>query len=264
MSAPPVDGCKVGLTQYIHRHVGRPALIMGGGPSLPWQVTPFFGGVDVTDDFVLFSANQHGCVLRDQGMVPRVDYVLAVDNIETKKLDRAGNTLRSYGVPIVSIRMWADIRMFSKPVATSGMCAAYVAWVMGCSPIVLAGMDCYDGGTYWWDERAESTGHRMQVKAHVKRWQQLLEKADGMFRTMGGPTERVFPRYDPTEPPAPRGDYNRIFAQMSGTPVRFLRDELFGQIRYRRNTIAEMSKSEARKLVRQGKAEFVKREVEAA
>jgi hypothetical protein len=83
----------------------------------------------------------------------------------------------------------------------SGVVAAWVAWVMGCAPILLAGMDCYRGACYWHAPKAQSTGQHLQLSNHMVKWQTLAMKCPrAMLRSMGGPLSDVFPAFDPTEP----------------------------------------------------------------
>lgn len=181
------------LADLIHAHAGRPALVMGGGESLPADLAR------APEGCLLISANQHGCILRT------CDYIVSIDIFEGRKLkmpDGSERTLRSFGVPIISVRREdADIRLFEKPTANSGATAAWVAWVMGCSPILLAGMNCYIGGTYFYDAKAISTGKAIMLSGHLGRWQKLKAAApDGMFRVMSGPLKELFPVFDPAEP----------------------------------------------------------------
>jgi hypothetical protein len=116
--------------------------------------------------------------------------------------DGSERTLRSFGVPIISVRREdADIRIFEKPTANSGVTAAWAAWVMGCAPIITGGMTCYTGGTYFHDAKAVSSGCAIHLTQHLGRWSKLKEVApDGMFRAMSGPLIGLFPAYDPSEP----------------------------------------------------------------
>lgn len=181
------------LADLIHAHAGRPALIMGGGDTLPADLAR------APENCLFISANQHGCILR------ACDYIVSIDIFDGRKLkmpDGTERTLRSFGVPIISVRREdADIRLFEKPTANSGATAAWVAWVMGCAPILLGGMSCYIGGTYFHDPKAVSTGKAIQLSGHMGRWRKVIEVApDGMFRAMSGPLTELFPVYDPAEP----------------------------------------------------------------
>lgn len=191
------------LSDFIHAHYGRPALVIGGGMSAPKEI------VRAPADCVVFSANQHGCILRP------CDYAVACDewggtrNKKAKWPDGSMRGIREWGAPIISVRRAdADIRIFEKPKELhSGEVAAWVAWIMGCAPIFAAGMDCYLGGTYFHDPKADSTGRHVQESNHVGRWRYLpIHAPDIMLRMLGAnPVTRagVFPVYDPLEPVRP-------------------------------------------------------------
>lgn len=160
-------------------HLDRPALIMCGGPSLPEQVAAAGDG-----DWVRISANQHGCKLTD------CDYIVALDNIP--------NQVINFGVPVIGFYSWAQYRLLNFwNAANSGMQAAWAAHQMGCHPIVLAGADCYGGGTYWWDADAKSSGPNTPVENHMQGWQSLKSKCPmAAIRSVGGPLAEVFGRYE--------------------------------------------------------------------
>jgi hypothetical protein len=235
------------ITAYVHRHAGRAAVIVGGGES----VLDVFGGGSghrPPRDGLYISANAHGCKLSDTGMAPRPDYLVCMDK-------RMGETLRPYGIPIVSTREFADVALFENPLRSSGMLAAYVAWIMGCAPIVLCGMDCYTGGTYFHDATARSTGGQLPLARQVERWRQLLVVAPGgMFRSTGGPLARHFPAYDRWEAPCPLAYAAAVRAQVAGWQVRITRVPP-GKSPYRVGEQREVSPREARRLIKQGHAE---------
>lgn len=181
------------LADLIGAHAGRPAFVMGGGESLPADLER------APRDCIYISANQHGCILR------ACDYIVAIDLFGARKLkmpDGSERTLRSFGVPVISVRREdADIRIFEKPTANSGASGAWVAWAFGCAPILIGGMDCYTGGTYFHDRKAVSTGKAVPLSGHKGRWETMLKVAPGaMIRAMSGPLIGLFPAYDPTEP----------------------------------------------------------------
>lgn len=201
------------LRALVHRHVGRPAVCIGGGPSGPWAFVPFFGGVAPRDAVVL-SANDHGYRC---GLFPPVDFIVACD-------DGMGEVCRPYGAPIISPKRWADIRDLHRVDNNSGRLAVYAAWVMGCAPIVLIGMDCYDGATYFDRPDAVSAGNNKTIEQHIRRWRQLTELAPGiMIRATSGPLLEVFPKFDPNEPPVPPAPREKVESLVAGERLRFTR-----------------------------------------
>lgn len=204
------------LRDLIHAHAGRPAIVMGGGPSLPWAFVPFFNTLGLPADAVLISANAHGCRLADHGFCRRPDYIVCVDNIEAQ--------LRPWGVPIIARREWADVVMFQKPVHGSGRVAAFVAWVLGCSPIILAGMDVYTGGVYYDDPDAFSPDSSIGMHTQIERWAQFNRLGiNHRIRVLpGSPLAGVFPAYQPGEVP-PLDPIEMVIAHTAGKRVRLLK-----------------------------------------
>ena len=160
-------------------HKGRPAVVIGGGPSAPEQLK------SCPADALYISANQHGCFLR------RCDYVYCADAVEERI------NLRESGVPIISPRPSADYQISEQRFSGSGAMAAYCAWLMGCAPILLVGMDCYQGGTYFHDASAESVGKRIPLHRHLARWAPLVALAGNNFRVFSGPLVGLFLLYEP-------------------------------------------------------------------
>lgn len=199
------------LSELALAHAGRPAVVIGGGMSLPKQIalTPA--------DAVRVAANQHAGVMGYQ-----FDYVVAVDN-DIEKI------VRPFGRPIITPRRWGDYQIFGNTFHSSGVTAAYVAWVMGCAPVILVAMDCFVGGTYCHDPKARSSGTAVSVDKHLTKWARLLKACPGAaFRSAGGPTATLWPLYDPSEPVAPAPNRADILRAVSGiwievrNPVDFL------------------------------------------
>lgn len=172
-------------------------MVIGGGESAPKQLK------QVPEGALLISANQHGCLLT------KCDYLVACDNKPGRRYvsPKGLVDLRDFGIPIISPReSMAEYRIYSKvPANSSGVMAAWVAWLMGCVPICLVGMDLYLGkATYFHSPAAQSTGRHLMVSLHMNKWTILRDRAIGaMYRAMGGPLVGIFPAYSPTELPLP-------------------------------------------------------------
>lgn len=127
-------------------HKGRPAVVMGGAPSLPaaLRLCP--------DDAVYISANQHGAMLRKASYIVYTDRVHQLTNIPMRLL------LKKYGAPLVGPQPDADYFFDSGIEANSGIRAILFAGLLGCDPIIVTGVEMYKGGTYWHDLDAASSG----------------------------------------------------------------------------------------------------------
>lgn len=197
------------VSWLVHRHAGEPAVVIGGGMSHPAGMQRVPG----PEAAVYISANDHGAKRYP------CQYICCLDMIEER--------LRPYGVPIVSPRRYGDFRIFRNPCAQSGMLGVWLAWVMGCSPILLVGMDCFRGGTYHDDPDATSSGTRIQLKSHLTRWQALGERLGADIRAAAGTLadEGIFPLHDPGVACAPSAPAPAalLFLEVGGLVVEFLK-----------------------------------------
>lgn len=127
-------------------HKGRPAVVMGGAPSLPsaLRLCP--------DEAVYISANQHGAMLR------KADYIVYTDRVHQRTNIPMRLILKKYGVPLVGLQPDADYIMDNMIDANSGIRAILFAGLLGCDPIIVTGVEMYKGGTYWHDLDAASSG----------------------------------------------------------------------------------------------------------
>lgn len=171
-------------------HAGRQAVVIGGGPSVVSGLT-----LPLPADALMISANGHGCRAAAAGLCRQPDYIVSID-------DNLENELRPWGVPIVSQRDYCDIQLFRKPLYSSGQLAVWVAWLMGCAPVVPMGMDCYDpasGGTYFHDATARSPGTKQARDFHLSGWRRCRDLvADDIVRAPAGSLLReIFPEYVP-------------------------------------------------------------------
>lgn len=162
------------------------------------------------DEAIYISANHHGVKYWP------CRYIVHLDDNEPL-LDR-------YDVPRISPRKTATIRIMEQRVNQSGMMGAYVAWALGCTPILLAGMDCFQGGTYHDDPKAKSSGTTVRLEDHLSRWRMLRDILAGAdVRALGGTVleHGIFPAHDPLRPAGPPADPAAIFAEVGGVVVQF-------------------------------------------
>lgn len=185
---------------------------MGGAASLPEEVSR------APADAVCLSVNQHGCLLK------RCDYIVACDDKPGARFAGPNGKvdLKSFGAPIISPRIsMATYRIFERPLPNnSGIIAAWVAWLMGCAPVLLAGFDCYTGrATYWHSPKADSAGRGQVLARHLDKWRKLIAAApEAVLRSMGGPLTTIFPAYRPDEVYTP-----------TWPPVEDLRARVYGK-----------------------------------
>lgn len=169
--------------KLIGAHEGQPAIVICGGPSAPDQVESIRSKLE---DPVLISVNEHGCKLTE------CHYSVSLDNIGHKMADCDTTKISPY--------KWADVKLTGYwNSSNSGRTACWVAWRMGCTPIVIAGADLYQGGTYWWNRDAHSSGNATKLSGHLKEWAVLPHRVPAEILTCaGGPLveHEIIPKFD--------------------------------------------------------------------
>lgn len=229
------------LTDLVHAHLGRPAVVLGGAPCWPEDYERVRAWPDSVRAVVL-AANDHAF-----RRPVEVDYAVACDNPMRERL-------AIHRRPIISPRHWADYRVLHQVVSNSGALAVVAAWVMGCAPIIVCGVEFYAGDTYAHDPKAPSVGKTVSVPQHLRRWEKLTAATPGaQIRPVGGPLLQLWPAWDPIEPaadPAPADVIRRI---VGGERVVIDRDipQWHGRP-LAKNSIIEARASEAAELVSQG------------
>lgn len=177
--------------------VGRPALIVGGSDTAPDDIEM---ALSAYDNSVVIGVNQHANIHLHED---DVDFLVCYDNIHGILEDaKKKHGVRRWG-KIVTYHPFADYKLLEYPVwPGSGYLAVWIAYNLGCCPIVLAGMGCYStpGRTYFHDHAAVSDGSRIPPEEHVKHWRRLRDAmGSAHIRSTSGPLLDVFPKLDPKE-----------------------------------------------------------------
>lgn len=188
------------ITDLFHRWEGRPALVIGGGPS----VLRDFKALQLAPDLVI-SANEHG--FHQQKF--KVDLVTNVDKIHSVKGGPMEGHLRPYGVPIVNRHSWADFRLPDwRLAANTGLQAIALAALLGANPILVTGIDLWaNGRVYFHDKgaKAPKIGGPRKLRGAARRRDRERVKPLVSFcsganvRPLSGPLTEWFRQYDPAE-----------------------------------------------------------------
>lgn len=232
------------VRNLIHRHVDRPGIVIGGGPSAPAQIEK------CPTDAIVVSANDHGFKLR------ACDFIASLDRIEQR--------VRAHDVPLVSRHLFADYRVLQPPQPNSGILGAWLLRLLGCSPIYLVGMDCYDGQTYFHDPAAKSSGFAQSPREHLERWRAFLKAFPGNYAAF---SKALMKHLDAS--PLDNGIPSRekLLREITGTFVQFGRDGIFRAYDIdrpvRAGDVCEVSPDEARELVRRRQACMLRPEAAA-
>ena len=170
------------------RYLGRPAAVLGGGPSLPGDMR------QLPDDCLLISVNYHALQLCQPHFM--------VYNDEPKSDPRLLEAVRSHAFLCVSSDPTSDIQ-FDVPVWTgfySSNTAAWFALWMGCNPVILCGMDCYVGEVkYCHPYDHDVPVFHYPLDHHLRPWieegRNLLPHVERL-KVMSGPLVDVFGKYE--------------------------------------------------------------------
>lgn len=176
------------MSKMRDQYAGRPAAILGGGPSLPEDIAR------LPENCVLIAVNYHAFHLVKPDFMVYNDYPES-DSI----LDEA---VRHHTAVLVSQHESSDV-VFDVPVWTgfySSNTAAWFALWLGCDPVILCGMDCYVGeNKYFHPYTHDVPCFHYPTDMHIRPWvedgRNLLPHVDRV-RVMSGPLGTVFPMYE--------------------------------------------------------------------
>lgn len=176
------------LSSMRDRFAGRPAAVLGGGPSLPADLRR------LPDDCLLIAVNHHAfyhC---------RPDFMVYNDHQDgrDKLFEQAVRNPRAVRV---SPEPTSDV-VFDVPVWTgfySSNTAAWFALWLGCSPVILCGMDLYQGQTTYCHPvgRDEPQWH-YPLEHHLRPWAEeckLKVPHPERLVAMSGPLTNIFGAY---------------------------------------------------------------------
>ena len=167
-----------------------PAAILGGGPSLPGDLAK------VPGEALLFSVNEHALQLI------RVDYLVFRDPPE--KFPALKQTIQNFdGLRLSQLMRWSDIdlsgvRWWDAPFSSS--LATWLACWMGCNPVLLCGMDLYQGKQKYFYDRSDFRLTASQVAPagpQLRTWRKGFEQCSHpeRIKAVSGPLVNIFGKY---------------------------------------------------------------------
>src|SRR3989304_1509576 len=124
---------KVRMSEYRDRYAGRPAAVLGGGPSLIEDMKKLPAGC------ILIAVNYHAFLFCQP------DFMVYNDQPQsTPELLAAVNEAKAIRVsPEPSSDIDFDVEVWTG-FYSSNTAAWFASW-LGCDPVILCGMDCYQG-----------------------------------------------------------------------------------------------------------------------
>lgn len=157
------------VTALFNRWEGKPALVIGGGPSVLRDL-PKLSHDNIS---LVISANEHG-FKQDKF---KVDLVTNVDKMHCLHKIPMEKILRPYGVPIVNRHSWADYRLpdwhFS---GNTGMTAIALAALLGANPVIVTGIDMWYGGRIYFHDKGAKPTKDKRVRESVRRRDKMRVK----------------------------------------------------------------------------------------
>jgi hypothetical protein len=192
---------KTKMSRLKDRYLGRPAAVLGGGPSLPGDLERLrdcFGRKNAALAMtqkkpILIAVNWHAFGLC------KPKYMVYNDRPQDgPELARA---IREHWATLVSPDPSSDI-LFDVPVWTGFYSSNTAAWFglwLGCDPVILCGMDLYQGKRMYWHAYShDEPNFHYPLDFHLRPW---VEEARGScphperLRAMSGPLVDVFGAY---------------------------------------------------------------------
>lgn len=176
------------MSEFRDRYPGRPAAVLGGGPSLPADMQRLPPGC------LLIAVNHHAAYLCQP------DYIVYNDHPDVWPEDMR-ELIERGAVTRVSPEPTSDVD-FDVEVWTgffSSNTAAWFALWLGCDPVILCGMDCYQGErVYFHEYEHDCPVFHMPLDHHLAPWledgRKLLPHVERL-RAMSGPLTNVFGAY---------------------------------------------------------------------
>jgi hypothetical protein len=169
-------------------HAGRPGAVLGGGPSLQTDIERIPPGA------VLISVNYHAL------QIVNADYLVFWDSpaCHPAMLEAWG---RYKGVKVSPLAEWTDVDLSGvewwRGCFSSHLATWFACW-LGCDPVLLAGMDCYQGPRPA-DADPRNYAYKMPLKEHLDGWREAFKRCPHPERiqAISGPLVEVFGRFIP-------------------------------------------------------------------
>jgi hypothetical protein len=166
------------LSTLKNKHAGCPGAVLGGGSSLASDLAKLPRGT------VLVSVNQHALLHCD------AHYLVYLDRL--RRFPALLDALDGYQGVIVSHQPKSDVD-FDVEVWDAGFSASMATWLacfLGCAPVLLCGMDCYQ------DEPAP----RFPLERQLMAWRGALTACPHAERicAVSGPLASIFGLWTPS------------------------------------------------------------------
>lgn len=171
------------LSDLKDREKGRPAAVLGGGPSLSGDMKKLPG------DCVRIAVNEHPFVIG----VTDPDFLVFMDD-PTQHPPLWAAVCGSSGIKVSPNLEQTDVDLRGLPHAihrSSGIVAAWLGVWLGCAPVILCGMDLYQGDKkYCHEDYSDRPIFHVPLPEHIIRWRTLPDVT--RLRALSGPLVNEF------------------------------------------------------------------------
>jgi len=177
----------VNMSDLRNKYAGRPAAVLGGGPSLPDDMKK------LPEDCILIAVNYHALEICNPHYMVYNDDPFA-DPILFEGVKRFGGVKVS---PDPTSDVLFDVKVWTG--FYSSNTAAWFALWLGCNPVILCGMDMYQGDqVYFHPTTKECPCFHYPLDHHMRPWIEECKNScpdHERLRVMSGPLKALFPLY---------------------------------------------------------------------
>ncbi len=178
------------MSEFKNKYAGRPAAVLGGGPSLPGDMQK------LPKDCILIAVNHHALLLCNPSFMVYNDRPDICSGLE--------EAVRTFKEIKVSPEPTSDVKV-DMEVWTGFYSSNFATWFalwMGCDPVILCGMDCYQGEKKYFHEYEDKPHLHYPLDHHMSPW---VEEAKNKLpnwqcvKAMSGPLVSVFGAFEATK-----------------------------------------------------------------
>ena len=169
---------------------GRPAAVLGGGPSLPADLKR------LPPQTVLIAVNDHAL----HCCAP--DFLVFLDIPNAQILPELARAVEEFDGVRVSITPLSDVDLSGSSYWDGGFTSSLATWFacwLGCAPVILCGMDCYQGEKKYCHPRPDFYHPVMDypLEMHLNAWRPAWQHCSHPENivAMSGPLKSLFGEY---------------------------------------------------------------------
>jgi len=169
----------------------RPAAVLGGGPSLPRDLK------QIPKNSVLIAVNNHALHFCQP------DYIVFMDIPNRQEFPELAHAIDTfYGVKVSQTPL-SDVYIKSEKYWDGGFSSSLATWFacyLGCNPVLLCGMDCFQGEIKYATPRPDFYHPSMDapLEDHLNAWRPALANCPNpeRIKAVSGPLVEVFGQWD--------------------------------------------------------------------